>query len=98
MESVFFGPCSVKSVHNIVKKFKETLCTSDRPRSGRPRVSVEVVAEVHNTLTTYPLDASRNISHNLDVPKTAVLQILCSVLWMFLYRFQLVQVLEPGNN
>ena len=64
------GPCFVKSVHNSVKKFEKTRCTCDRLRSGRSRVPVEVVAEMHNTMTTGPFHTTRSISRNLDVPKT----------------------------
>ena len=75
--------CSVKNVGNLVKKFEETICIRDGPRSGQPRVPVEVVAEVHNTMTTGPLHTARSVSRYLDVPKTTLLQILRSALQMF---------------
>ena len=50
-------------------------------------VPIKIVAEVHNTMTTGPLYAARNISRNFGVLKTTVLQILCSVVRMFPYRF-----------
>ena len=81
------GPYSVQSIHNLVKKFEEPGCTCDKSLSGRPRVLVEVVAEVHNTMTTGPLILQEVFPTILDVPKTTVLKILCSVLRMFPYRF-----------
>ena len=90
-------PCSIKSVRNLVKKFEETECPLDDPRSGRPSV-FEVVAEVHNTMTTGSLHTARSVSRSLDVPKTTFFQILHSVLRMFCYRFQSVQALKPGHN
>ena len=62
------------------------------------RICVEVVAEVHNTMTTKPFYVARTVSCNLDVSKITVLQIPCSVLRMFRYRFQCVQALEPGDD
>ena len=56
------GPCSVKSVLNLAKKFEETGWTRGRPRFGPPRVHAEVVAEVHNTITTSPLHTVRSVS------------------------------------
>lgn len=92
------GPCSVRTVRDLVKTFEETGCTCDRPRSGRPSVPVEVVAEVHNTITAGPLRTARSVARNLDVPKTTVLKLLRSVLRMFPYRFQRVQMLQPGDE
>ena len=87
-------PCSVKNVHNLVKTFEEIGCTCSRSRSRLPHVPVKIVAEVHNMMTVDPLHAARIISHNLDVPKLIVFQILLSILRVFPYRFQCVQVLE----
>ena len=92
------GSCSVKSVRNLVKRSGETWRSCDRPRSGRPHVPAEVAAEMHYMMTIGPLHTARNVSRNLDVPKTTVLQILRSVLQVFPHRFQRVQELEPGNN
>lgn len=92
------GPCSVRSVRDLVRKFEETGCTCDRPRSGRPSVPVEVVAEVHNTITAGPLHTARSVARSLDLPKTTVLRLLRSVLRMFPYRFQRVQMLQSGDE
>ena len=92
------GLCSIKTVHNLVMNFEETGWTCDRPLSGRSRVPVEVVAEMHNMITTGSLHTARSVSRNLNVPKIIVLQILLSVLRMFLYRFQRIQALEPADN
>ena len=77
------GLFSVKSMRNLVKKFKETGCTCDRTRFGRPRVPFEVVTEVHNAMTISPLHTAKSVSHNLNVSKTTVLKILRSILRMF---------------
>ena len=92
------GPCSIKIACNLEKKFEKTGCTCDRPRSGLSRVPVEVVAEVHNTMTTGPLYPARNVSRNLHVLKATVLQIMHSVLRMFRFRFMRIQALEPEDN
>ena len=77
-----------KKVRNLVKKVEKTGCTCDRPRSGRPHVPVEVITEVHNKMTTGSLHAATSVFCNLYVPKISVFEILCSILRMFLYRFQ----------
>ena len=63
------SPYSVKDVRNFVKKFKETICTCERPRSGRPRVPIEFVSEVNNVITPGPLHTARSVSRKLDIPK-----------------------------
>ena len=92
------GPCSVKSVRNLVKKFEKTGCTCDRPQSEWPRFLIKIGGEVHNTMTKGSLHTVRNVFRNLYLPKTAVLKILCSDLQMFPYRFQRVWALETGDN
>ena len=42
------GPCFIKSVLNLLKKFEEMGCTCDRSRFRRSCVPFEVVAEEHN--------------------------------------------------
>ena len=46
----------------------------------------------------YRLITCRSVSRNLDAPKTTVFQTLLSVLWIFFYRFQRVQMLKSGDN
>ena len=41
------GLCAVKAVRDSTHKFEETGCTCDQPRSRRPSVPVETVAEAH---------------------------------------------------
>ena len=79
-------------------KCEETGCTRDRPQFRLLHVSVEGISEVHNTMTTVTLHSTRSISRNLNAPKTTVLQILCSFLWIYSHRFQRVEALEPGEQ
>ena len=39
------GPCTSQALRDLVKKFEETGCTCDRPRSGRPTVPEDTVME-----------------------------------------------------
>ena len=37
------GPCTLQALRDLVLKFEDTGCTCDKPRSGRPTVSEDVV-------------------------------------------------------
>lgn len=78
------------------KKDKETECTCDKTLSGRPFVLFEVVVAAHNTIIAGPLHISRTSDRNLDAQKTTGRNVLRSVLKMFPYRPQRVQMLQPG--
>lgn len=70
----------------------------DRDPYGHLSIPVEVVEKVHKRSTVSSLHTARNIACNLDLPKTIVLKILCSVLQMFPDRFQRVQILQLGDE
>ena len=91
------GPCTLQALLDLVRKFEDTGCTCDKPRSGRPTISADVVLEVHHTLTAGHRETQRGIARVLDIPNTTVRALLRSVLHMFPYRFQPVQILEPGD-
>ena len=78
-------PCSVRSVHELLRKFKETGCICDRTRSA----SVEVVVsyKVHLTITSGSLDTARS----LNLPKTSW---FCALFRGCVYRFQHVIMLQ----
>ena len=78
-----------------MRKFEDTGCTCDKPRSGRPTVSEDVVMELHHTVTAGHRETVRGIALVLDIRNTTVP--LRSVLRMFSYRFQRVQILEHGD-
>ena len=58
-----------------------------------PSVSVQVIAEVHYTITAGSSHTARSAAQSLDSPKTTILKVLHSVLQMFLYLFQHVQMM-----
>ena len=43
------GPCTPQGLSDLIKKLKTTC---DKPRSGRPIVSEDVVMEMHHTVTS----------------------------------------------
>ena len=53
--------------------------------------------EVYHTVTAGHRETARGIVRVLDIPNTTVRKLLRSVLYMFPYRFQRVQMLEPGD-
>ena len=88
------GPCTLQALRDLVRKFEDTGCACDKPRSGRPTVSEDVVMEVHHTVTAGHRETARGIARVLEIPNTTVRKFLRSVLQMFPYRFQRVQMLE----
>ena len=91
------GPCTLQALRDLELKFKDTGCTCDKPRSGRPTVSEDIVMEVHHTVTAGHRETARGIARVLDIPNTTIRKLLRSVLHMFPYRFQRVQMLELGD-
>ena len=88
---IYYGirlsPCTDKAVRDLIHKFKEIGCTCDRPRSGRPSVPVETVAEVHQTISTARLGSTRGVSHVQNLPNSTARKFLRSVLNIFPFRF-----------
>ena len=92
------SPCTIKAVRNLIHKFKELGCTCDRPWSGRSFVPEETVAEVYQTISTVHPASVRHVSHVLHLPISSIRNILRSVVNMFPFRLQRVQMLEEGDN
>lgn len=61
-------------------------------------IPVEVVVEKHNTITASLLHTTRNVACNLDILNTIDFKILPSVLLIFPYRIQLIQMLQSGDE
>ena len=92
------GPCTVKAVRDLIHKFEEIGYTCDRPRSGRPSIPVETVAEIHQIISTVRTASACSVLHVLYLTNSTVRKILCSVLNMFPFQFQGVQILEAIDN
>ena len=92
------GPCTVKAVRDLIHKFEETGSTCGRPRSGRPYVPVETVAEVHQTISTVRFASACGVSRVLILPNSTVRKILRSILNMFPVRFYCVHMLDARDN
>ena len=85
-------------MRDLIHKFEETGCTFDRTLIRRSSVPVESTAEVHWMISTVRPGSARSVSRVLHLPNATVRKILCSVLNMFPFRFQSVQMLEAGDN
>ena len=59
---------------------------------------METIAEVQQTVSTVLPASACDVSHVLNLPYSTVHKILPSVLSMFLFRFQRVQMVEAGDN
>ena len=68
----------------------------DKPQSGWPTDSVDVVTEVFYPVTLGTMKTARSAAR-VDAPKTNVLQMIRWVLNMFPYINQLNQVLQLGQ-
>ncbi|KAK1152677.1 hypothetical protein AOXY_G30778 [Acipenser oxyrinchus oxyrinchus] len=64
------GPCSRVAVHKLIKKFEETGCTCDKPRSGRPPTPTEVASEISRAGTDPPSPSPRVAGRRLDLPNS----------------------------
>ncbi|GFU34088.1 DUF4817 domain-containing protein [Trichonephila clavipes] len=91
------GQGTLQALRDLVRKFEDTGCTCNKPRSGRPTVSEDVVMEVHHTVTAGHTETARGIARVLDIPNSTVRKLLRSVLHMFPFRFKRVQMLGPGD-
>ncbi|GFY25886.1 hypothetical protein TNCV_1916361 [Trichonephila clavipes] len=90
------GPGTLQALRDLVRKFEDTGCTCNKPRSGRPTVSEDVVMEVHHTVTAGHRNRKRH-SARVGYSNSTVRKLLRSVLHMFPYRFKRAQMLEPGD-
>ena len=70
-------------------------CTCNRPRSWRPSIPYETASEVHKTIHTV---SAPGISCVLYLPNSTVRKTLCSVVNVFPFQFQRVQMLKTGEN
>ena len=59
---------------------------------------MKAVAEIHLTISTVLPASACDVSRVLNQPNSIVRKILPSVLNMFPFRFQRVQMLETGDN
>ncbi|GFV68117.1 hypothetical protein TNCV_1873991 [Trichonephila clavipes] len=56
------GPDTLQALRDLVRKFEDIGCTCNKPRSGRPTVSEDVVMEVHHTVTAGHTETARGIA------------------------------------
>ena len=91
-------PVYCQSSKDLIHRSEETGCTCDRPQSGQPSVPLEIVAEVYHTISNVRPASARGVSRVLNLPNSTVRKILRSVLNMFSFRFQRVQMLEARDN
>ncbi|GFW07462.1 uncharacterized protein TNCV_3915951 [Trichonephila clavipes] len=68
------GPGTLQALRDLVRKFEDTDCTCNKPRSGRPTVSEDVVMEVHHTVTAGHTETARGIARVLDIPNSTMLE------------------------
>ena len=83
---------SESTVRNLVKKFEETASLTDKPRSGRPSVSVDTCDLVRERMTEE--GSSINSVHlATGVPRSTVHKIVKTKLKMIPYKVQVGQAL-----
>jgi adenine/guanine phosphoribosyltransferase-like PRPP-binding protein len=97
------GPCSIKAMRVLVKKFEETGCVCDAPQSGRPPTTVETVSEIRQKITENAAINSHGISNaclvsqELGLPWSTVRKVLRKTLHMFLYKIKKLHQLQPND-
>lgn len=96
-------PCHVTAVRALIKKFERTGSVEDEHRSGRPKVSEEVVAAIRNTVTligegnTYGESSVRAIARATEVPKSTVWKTMTKILKLHPYHLHSVHELLPHD-
>lgn len=78
-------------------KFDDIGWAWDRSRAGRLSVTVEAIAEVHETLSEVSVARACGGWRVPQMPNSTVRRIWSCVLHMFLYRLQHVQMLQAGD-
>ncbi|GFT23731.1 hypothetical protein TNCV_3511911 [Trichonephila clavipes] len=90
------GPGTLQALRELVRKFEDTGCTCNKPRSGRPTISEDVVMEVHHTVTAGHTETAKRHSARVGYSSSTVRKLLRSVLHVFL-SVQARQMVEPGD-
>jgi transposase len=96
-------PFCVTSIQRLIKRFEKEGSVLDRPRSGRPSTSDDVVEQVQQVLqygqasSRMNIFSARAVSRQSGLPKTTVLRALKSRLNMHPYRVRLLQELKETD-
>ena len=53
--------------------------------------------EVHDSVTLGHMQTAKSTAGVLDMPKTTVIKLLCSVFCMFPYQYQRIHMLQLGD-
>ncbi|GFV31286.1 hypothetical protein TNCV_2184791 [Trichonephila clavipes] len=91
------GPGTLRALRDLVRKFEDTGCTCNKPRSGRPTVSEDVVMEVHHTVTAGHTETAERHGARVEYSELNGPQALALGTSHVPYRFKRVQMLEPGD-
>jgi len=97
------GPCTIATYRALISKFETTGSVADKKRLGRPRVSDDVIVEVHQAATEIaeqsPLGicSVRRVSKKLDYPISTIRKILRSYLKQYPYHLQIVHELKAPD-
>jgi len=97
------GPCSEKTLRNLIDKFEDTGSVRDKKSTGRPAVSDIEVAEVLNESNemskenVYGMNSARGVARRLNKPITTTWKIMRKTLKLYPYRFKRVHQLLPHD-
>ena len=76
----------------LENKFEGTSYTCGKLRSRPPSLSENIVTELHQIVTSGHMQIKRGTAHVLDI------KLLRSVLRTVTYRYQCLQMLQPGDQ
>ena len=97
------GPISLSGILKLVKRFEETGCLEDRPRSGRPSLGEERVTAVQRVMEDMAAGSSKGSSSAreagkiLGMPESSIRRILHGILQMYPYKLQLLHDIMPAD-
>ena len=86
-----------QTVINWYNKFKDTGSVTDRPRSGRPKISEEKVREISELYKIEPTSSIRQAAMQVGVCRESVRKVLKKKLKLYPYKLQIVHFLKPTD-
>ena len=70
----------------------------DAVRSGRPRISGEIIEHVRQAFSRSPMKSIRAAARELQLPTATVHKVLCKRLPLDAYKMQMPQALQPSDK
>lgn len=85
------------NIRKLVNKFVCTRSVLDEKRTGRPSMSAETVANIHEAIDHSPAASTRCLSRELVIPQSSVWKVLHYILQKKAYHVQVLHKPKPED-